>query len=80
MAGWNPHTSIRETETILSSFLEEKNEFALELKENQKVIGSLGVEKLSISLNDLYEDYVGREKGRVDIFEELEICFIQFIV
>ncbi len=65
MAGWNPHTSIQETETILSSFMEEKNEFALELKENHKVIGSLGLKTLSISLNDLYDNYVGREIGYV---------------
>ena len=46
MAGWNPHTSIQESKDILSSFIEEKNEFALELKENNKVVGSLGLEKL----------------------------------
>lgn len=38
MAGWNPHTSIEESEKILSMFIEGKNEFALELKENHKVI------------------------------------------
>lgn len=65
MAGWNPHTSIRESEKILLSFIEAKNEFALELKENHKVIGSLGLEKLSISLNDFYDNQVGREIGYV---------------
>lgn len=65
MAGWNPHTSIQESETVLSSFMEEKNVFALELKENHKVIGSLGLEKLSISLNKPYDNYVGREIGYV---------------
>lgn len=65
MAGWNPHTSIQESEKILSSFIEGKNEFALELKENHKVIGSLGLEKLSISLNNSYENYIGREIGYV---------------
>lgn len=65
MAGWNPHTSIQESENILSSFIEGKNEFALELKENHKVIGSVGLEKLTISLNDSYDNCVGREIGYV---------------
>lgn len=65
MAGWNPHTSIQESKKILSSFIEEKNEFALELKENNKVIGSLGLEKLSITLDAPYDNYIGREIGYV---------------
>lgn len=65
MAGWNPHTSIRESDKILSLFIKNKKVFALELKENHKVIGSLGLEKLSISLNDPYDNYIGREIGYV---------------
>lgn len=65
MAGWNPHTSIQESEMILSSFIEEKKTFALELKEKHKVIGSLGLEELSISLGDSYNNSVGREIGYV---------------
>ncbi len=65
MAGWNPHTSIQESKDILSSFIEEKNEFALELKENNKVVGSLGLEKLSIALAKPYDSYIGREIGYV---------------
>lgn len=64
MAGWNPHTSIQESEMVLNSFIEEKNVFALELKENHNVIGSIGLEKLSISL-DGYDMRVGREIGYV---------------
>lgn len=29
MAGWNPHTSIQESKMVLSSFMKEKNVFAL---------------------------------------------------
>lgn len=65
MAGWNPHTSIQESRDILSLFIKEKNVFALELKENNKVIGSLGLEKLSIPLNKPYDNYIGREIGYV---------------
>ena len=39
MAGWNPHQSVQESKTILEMFIKGKNEFALELKENHKVIG-----------------------------------------
>ena len=65
MAGWNPHTSIQESKTILEMFIKEKNIFALELRENHKVIGSLGLETLSLSLSDEYENLVGREIGYV---------------
>ena len=61
MAGWNPHTSIQESKTILEMFINEKMTFALELKENHKVIGSLGLETLSLLLRDEYENLVGRE-------------------
>lgn len=65
MAGWNPHTSIQESKTILEMFMKGKKTFALELKENHKVIGSLGIETLSLSLSDEYENLVGREIGYV---------------
>ena len=65
MAGWNPHTSIQESKTILEMFIQGKMTFALELKENHKVIGSLGLETLSLSLGDEYENLTGREIGYV---------------
>lgn len=42
MAGWKHHESIDVTEKVLRSFLDGKNVFAIVLKENNKVIGSLG--------------------------------------
>lgn len=65
MAGWNPHTSIQESKTILEMFIKEKKTFALELKDNHKVIGSLGLEEISLSLNEEYDNFVGREIGYV---------------
>lgn len=65
MAGWNPHQSIQESKTILEMFIKGKNEFALELKENHKVIGSLGLEKMSLSLGGEYDNLAGREIGYV---------------
>ena len=65
MAGWNPHTSSQESKTILEMFIQGKMTFALELKENHKVIGSLGLETLSLSLGDEYENLAGREIGYV---------------
>lgn len=46
MAGWRHHGSIDESKRILGMFMEGKKTFALELKENGKVIGSLGLEEL----------------------------------
>lgn len=65
MAGWNPHTSILESKTILEMFIKEKKTFALELKDNYKVIGSLGLEELSLTLGGEYEKLIGREIGYV---------------
>ena len=45
MAGWNHHTSIEESRLILNSFIKHRKTLALELKENGKVIGSLGLEE-----------------------------------
>lgn len=45
MAGWQPHGSIEETETILGFFIRDKKALALELKENGKVIGSLSLDE-----------------------------------
>lgn len=42
MAGWPHHRSLDDTRKVLSLFMEEKNVFALELRENHTVIGSLG--------------------------------------
>ena len=65
MAGWKPHASIQESKTILEMFIKEKKTFALELKDGHKVIGSLGLEELSLSLGEEYDDFVGREIGYV---------------
>ena len=39
MAGWSPHQSMEESGMILGFFIRDKKTFALELKENGKVIG-----------------------------------------
>ena len=42
MAGWNPHKSVDETRQILTKFMEHGNVFAIEHREDRRVIGSLG--------------------------------------
>ena len=63
MAGWAPHKSMEESRTILGYFIHDKRNLCLELKENSKVIGSIGLEVM-------YPDPVegalyGRELGYV---------------
>ncbi|KAB1437544.1 GNAT family N-acetyltransferase [Candidatus Galacturonibacter soehngenii] len=65
MAGWNPHTSKEESKEILYSFIEGKSEFAIELKENNKVVGSVGLNEIFIDLGEPYTDLKGREIGYV---------------
>ncbi|MFI3214998.1 MAG: hypothetical protein R3Y24_16950, partial [Eubacteriales bacterium] len=43
MAGWPRHKTMEESKMILDMFLSEKEVFALVLKENKKVIGSIGI-------------------------------------
>ena len=45
MAGWLPHKDIEESRMVLGFFIRDKKTFAIELKENGKVIGSLGLEE-----------------------------------
>ncbi len=65
MAGWEPHKSIEESEFILSLFMEGKHVFAVELKDNHKVIGSVGLEEISTSTEEKYNELTGREIGYV---------------
>ena len=65
-AGWRHHESIEESYQILLKFIEEKKTFAIVDKHNDKVIGSLGVEKYSLEdkLTE-FDGYRGRELGYV---------------
>lgn len=62
--GWLPHKDIEESGKILAIFMEEKKTFALELKENGKVIGSVGLETRDADLG-IPEELQGREIGYV---------------
>ncbi len=63
-AGWSHHRSVEESRQILNLFLSEKKTFALELKENGKVIGSLGLEPREADAGIDYQ-LQGREIGYV---------------
>ena len=63
MAGWSHHKSVEESHQILSSFIFHKKTFALEYKENGKVIGSLGLEEMEP--DPLTGEKCGREVGYV---------------
>ncbi len=67
-AGWEPHASLQMTKSILKVFMEQDEVWAIVLRENKKVIGSVGLHKdekrpdihgkmLSYALS---EDYWGR--------------------
>ncbi len=65
-AGWKHHESKEESQQILNSFINHDKTFAIVLKENSKVIGSLGVEEYGMeeALTEFLE-YKGREIGYV---------------
>lgn len=49
-AGWKPHESLEESREVISRFLMEAETYAIVLKENQKVIGSIGLHKKCMDL------------------------------
>ena len=65
-AGWLHHKDKEESLKILKMFIEEDKTFAICLKENDKVIGSLGIEfyNLEDKLSE-FNNYQGREIGYV---------------
>lgn len=66
MAGWHHLESIDITREILDKFIREDKTFAVVLKENNKTIGSLGIEKYDMeeALTE-FNGYKGREIGYV---------------
>ena len=64
-AGWEHHKSKDKSLEILKMFIEEKKVFAIVLKENQKVIGSIGIEELGKELDKDLDNLSGRELGYV---------------
>ena len=66
MAGWKHHENKEFSKEILDLFINEDNTFAIVLKENNKVIGSLGVDEYGMeqALSEFF-DYEGREIGYV---------------
>lgn len=66
MAGWSHHENIEITKEILNSFIKDNKVFAIVYKENNKVIGSLGVEKYGMEDKlDEFKDLYGRSIGYV---------------
>lgn len=64
LCGWMPHKDIEESRRILAVFIDEKKTLAVELKENSKVIGSIGLESRDADLG-IPERLMGREIGYV---------------
>ena len=66
MAGWLHHLSLDQSQERLNRFIEGKHVFAIVYKENNKVIGSIGVEKYGKedALSEFF-NYKGRELGYV---------------
>ena len=63
MVGWLPHKNKEETKVILDMFIEHKKTLAIVL--NNKVIGSIGIERYSEERIPGLEKYKARELGFV---------------
>ena len=65
MAGWPHHACLENTRAILDCFIAEKNVFAIQLKESDKVIGSLGFHKSWTEGKKKYEQLKAVQIGYV---------------
>jgi len=65
MAGWRHHDSIDVSKRILQSFISEKSVYAITYKENNKVIGSLGLHKSWANSESIYEHLKVKDVGYV---------------
>ncbi|MDD6468258.1 MAG: GNAT family N-acetyltransferase [Erysipelotrichaceae bacterium] len=66
LAGWIHHESKEKSLEILTSFIEGKKTFAIINKENEKAIGSLGIEPYNESqVDDTFQSLQCREIGYV---------------
>lgn len=63
MAGWKPHKNRVETKNIIEDMIKQQEAFAVELKEDHKVIGSIGLHK-KVPL-EKWKNYRQREIGYV---------------
>jgi len=64
MDGWAPHKDLVESERVVRMFMDGKKTFAVVHREDGNVIGSIGIEELSLLLPG-YGDHNGREIGYV---------------
>lgn len=66
MAGFKHHQNKEESKQILNRFIENDKTFAIVLKKDNKVIGSLGIEKYGMEdkLTE-FNNYIGREIGYI---------------
>ncbi len=65
MAGWKHHQSISMSEVILNYFIAKKEVFAIEYKENNKVIGSIGLHLSWANQDFRYQNLKVKEVGYV---------------
>ena len=65
MAGWQPHKNKEETMKHLSSVVGMPNKFAIVLKEENKVIGAIDLNDVSIRFDNIDIDKNSKEIGAV---------------
>lgn len=86
MAGWSHHQNIEESQMILKTFIEERKTLAIVYQENNKVIGSIGLEYCRDDLDSSFDNLKGREIGYVlnkdywgkGIMSEAVACVIDY--
>lgn len=65
MAGWKRHETIEDSQKILQSFMTQKCIFAIEYKQNNKVIGSLGLHESWVDSDEKFSHLKAKDIGYV---------------
>lgn len=63
MAGWAQHKTLEDSQKVLTMFINDKNNFALVHKRNNKVIGSLGIQDSWANEEEMFSHLRIQEMG-----------------
>ena len=75
MAGWKHHENIAESQSIMNSFISEDKVFAICLKKNNKVIGTVGALQYEVIQYRLEHEYSA--KATYEPFSVHKACWVE---
>lgn len=78
-AGWKPHENLEKTKGLLKMFIEQDETWAIVLKENNKVIGSLGMHKAEAEYEKTLGYVIGEAYWGQGFMKEAAIAAMRYM-